>query len=99
MKDQNEFLDRSPVRYADKIETPILFVEGGDDLRTPPAQGGEAMFRTLKALKKPTAMVNFPGRPTSSRARENRSIGSSASSTSSAGWTSGCSESRRTCTT
>jgi dipeptidyl aminopeptidase/acylaminoacyl peptidase len=61
VKDQNEFLDRSPVRYADKIETPILFVEGGDDLRTPPGQGGEAMFRTLKALKKPTAMVNFPG--------------------------------------
>jgi dipeptidyl aminopeptidase/acylaminoacyl peptidase len=61
VKDQNEFLERSPVRYADKIETPILFVEGGDDLRTPPAQGGEAMFRTLKALKKPTAMVNFPG--------------------------------------
>ncbi len=61
VKDSKEFLDRSPVHYADKIETPILFVEGGDDLRTPPAQGGEAMFRTLKALKKPTAMVNFPG--------------------------------------
>lgn len=61
VKNPQEFLERSPVRYADKIETPILFVEGGDDLRTPPAQGGEAMFRTLKALKKPTAMVNFPG--------------------------------------
>ena len=61
VKDQKEFLDRSPVTYADKIETPILFVEGGDDLRAPPAQGGEAMFRTLKALHKTTAMVNFPG--------------------------------------
>jgi dipeptidyl aminopeptidase/acylaminoacyl peptidase len=61
VRDPKEFLERSPVRYADKIETPILFVEGGDDLRTPPGQGGEAMFRTLKALKKPTAMVNFPG--------------------------------------
>jgi dipeptidyl aminopeptidase/acylaminoacyl peptidase len=61
VKDPQEFLERSPVRYADKIETPILFVEGGDDLRTPPGQGGEAMFRTLKALHKTTAMVNFPG--------------------------------------
>jgi dipeptidyl aminopeptidase/acylaminoacyl peptidase len=60
-RDPQEFLDRSPVRYADRIETPILFVEGGDDLRTPPGQGGEAMFRTLKALHKTTAMVNFPG--------------------------------------
>ncbi|MGH9368052.1 MAG: alpha/beta hydrolase family protein, partial [Thermoanaerobaculia bacterium] len=61
VKNPQEFLERSPVRYADKIETPILFVEGGDDLRTPPAQGGEAMFRTLKALRKTTAMINVPG--------------------------------------
>jgi len=61
VKDPQEFLERSPVRYADRIQTPILFVEGGDDLRTPPGQGGEAMFRTLKALHKTTAMVNFPG--------------------------------------
>ena len=39
----------------------MLFVEGDDDLRTPPAQGGEAMFRTLKAQKKTTVMVRFPG--------------------------------------
>jgi len=61
MQDGEEFWKRSPVRYADKIVTPMLFVEGDDDLRTPPAQGGEAMFRALKAQKKTAVMVRFPG--------------------------------------
>ncbi|MEP6767738.1 MAG: S9 family peptidase [Acidobacteriota bacterium] len=61
MRDAEEFWTRSPVRYADKIVTPMLFVEGDDDLRTPPAQGGEAMFRALKAQKKTAVMVRFPG--------------------------------------
>lgn len=60
-KDPQEFLRRSPTMYVEKITTPIMFVEGEDDLRTPAGQGGEAMFRSLKALKKPTVMVRFPG--------------------------------------
>jgi len=60
-RDPEEFLVRSPTRYVEKINTPIMFVEGDADLRTPPAQGGEAMFRALKALKKTTVMVRFPG--------------------------------------
>ena len=60
-QDPEEFLARSPVRYVDKIQTPILFVEGEEDWRTPLWQGGAAMFRALKAEKKPTAMVTFPG--------------------------------------
>ena len=60
-KDPEEFLARSPVRFADKISTPMLFVEGDDDLRTPPGQGGEAMFRALKIQKKTAVMVRFPG--------------------------------------
>jgi Dipeptidyl aminopeptidases/acylaminoacyl-peptidases len=61
VKDPQEFLARSPVRYADRITTPMLFIEGDEDLRTPPAQGGEAMFRALKVQKKAAAMVRFPG--------------------------------------
>ncbi|HVE66131.1 MAG TPA: S9 family peptidase, partial [Thermoanaerobaculia bacterium] len=60
-QDPEEFLARSPVRYVDKIKTPILFVEGEEDWRTPLWQGGAAMFRALKAEKKPTVMVTFPG--------------------------------------
>ena len=39
----------------------MLFVEGDEDLRTPPSQGGEAMFRALKSQKKTAVMVRFPG--------------------------------------
>ena len=38
-QDPEEFLARSPVRYVDKIKTPILFVEGEEDWRTPLWQG------------------------------------------------------------
>jgi dipeptidyl aminopeptidase/acylaminoacyl peptidase len=61
MQEAEEFWKRSPVRYADRIATPMMFVEGDDDLRTPPGQGGEAMFRALKAQKKTAVMVRFPG--------------------------------------
>ena len=60
-QDPEEFLARSPVRYVDRIKTPIMFVEGEEDWRTPLWQGGAAMFRALKAEKKPTVMVTFPG--------------------------------------
>jgi dipeptidyl aminopeptidase/acylaminoacyl peptidase len=60
-RDPEEFLARSPVRYADKITTPMMFIEGDSDMRTPSGQGGEAMFRALKVQKKVAVMVRFPG--------------------------------------
>lgn len=60
-RDPEEFLSRSPVRYADRINTPMMFIEGDADMRTPPGQGGEPMFRALKAQKKTAVMVRFPG--------------------------------------
>ena len=39
----------------------MMFIDGDDDLRTPPSDGGEMMFRALKYLKIPTVMVRFPG--------------------------------------
>jgi dipeptidyl aminopeptidase/acylaminoacyl peptidase len=60
-RDPQEFLARSPVRYADSVTTPIMFVLGEEDLRAPPNQGGEAMFRALKYLRKTTVMIRFPG--------------------------------------
>lgn len=59
--DPEEFLSRSPVRYAEKINTPMMFIEGDSDLRTPSTQGGEAMFRALKMQHKTAVMVRFPG--------------------------------------
>jgi len=60
-RDPQEFLARSPVRYADSVTTPLLFILGDADLRTPPTQGGEAMFRALKFLRRTTVQVRFPG--------------------------------------
>ena len=59
--DPQEFLRRSPVQYVDSVTTPIMFVLGDEDLRAPATQGGEAMFRALKYLKKTAVMVRFPG--------------------------------------
>jgi len=60
-QDAEEYRRRSPVTYADKVTTPLLLIEGESDLRAPTNSGGGAMFRALKALRKPTAMVVFSG--------------------------------------
>ncbi len=56
-----DFKSRSPITYVTKIKTPMLFIEGEQDFRTPPADGGEQLFRALKYLHVPTEMVQFPG--------------------------------------
>src|SRR6266550_1809076 len=60
-RDPADFLARSPVRYADSVTTPLMFILGDADLRTPPTQGGEALFRALKYLHRTTVQVRFPG--------------------------------------
>ena len=60
-EDPADFAKRSPITYAAKIQTPVMFILGDEDWRTPPAAGGEDLFRALKYLKRPTVMVRFPG--------------------------------------
>ena len=38
-----------------------MLILGEADFRTPPAAGGEEMFRALKSLKRPVIMIRFPG--------------------------------------
>ncbi len=38
----------------------MMFILGQSDYRTPQDSGGEQLFRALKFLKRPTAMVVFP---------------------------------------
>lgn len=59
-EDPEDFAKRSPITYVKNITTPMMFIEGEADYRTPPADGGEIMFRALKYRKIPTAMVRFP---------------------------------------
>jgi dipeptidyl aminopeptidase/acylaminoacyl peptidase len=59
-EDPEDFVKRSPITYIKNVTTPTMFIEGEADYRTPPADGGEIMFRALKYRKIPTVMVRFP---------------------------------------
>ncbi len=59
-EDPQDFARRSPITYIKNVTTPLMLIEGDADLRTPPAAGGEQMFRALKYLKRPVVMVRFP---------------------------------------
>jgi dipeptidyl aminopeptidase/acylaminoacyl peptidase len=59
-EDPQDYNDRSAITFVKNIHTPVLFVLGESDYRTPQDSGGEQLFRALKYMKRPTAMVVFP---------------------------------------
>jgi dipeptidyl aminopeptidase/acylaminoacyl peptidase len=59
-EDPQDYTNRSAITFVKNIHTPMLFVLGESDSRTPPDSGGEQLFRALKYLKRPTAMAMFP---------------------------------------
>ena len=60
-EDPQDYVNRSPITYIKNVHTPLMLVLGEADFRTPPAAGGEEMFRALKFLRRPVIMVRFPG--------------------------------------
>ena len=58
--DDQDFKARSPLTYIKNVKTPMMFILGEADYRTPPGAGGEQMFRALKFRKIPAVMVRFP---------------------------------------
>jgi dipeptidyl aminopeptidase/acylaminoacyl peptidase len=60
-EDPQDYVNRSPITYIKNVHTPLMLVLGEADFRTPPAAGGEEMFRALRFLKRPVVMVRFPG--------------------------------------
>ncbi len=59
-QDPKDYANRSAITFVEKIHTPMMFILGQSDYRTPQDSGGEQLFRALKFLKRPTAMVVFP---------------------------------------
>lgn len=59
-EDPDTYRARSPISYINTVKTPMMFILGEADYRTPPGAGGEQMFRALKFRKIPTVMVRFP---------------------------------------
>jgi len=59
-EDPQDYNNRSAITFVKDIHTPVLFVLGESDFRTPQDSGGEQLFRALKYMKRPTAMVVFP---------------------------------------
>ena len=60
-KDPVDYAKRSPITYVERVTTPMMFIEGEADSRTPSGSGGWTMFRALKALHRTAVIVSFPG--------------------------------------
>ena len=59
-QDPEDYKNRSAITFVQNIHTPLLFILGEEDSRTPPEAGGEQIFRALKFMKRPTAIAMFP---------------------------------------
>ena len=53
-------LQRSPITFAPRVETPVLLLHGETDARCPIGQS-EQYFQVMKRLGKEVEMVRFPG--------------------------------------
>ncbi len=53
------YWDRSPLKYAQNVTTPILILHAENDLRVPLEQA-EQWFRALRLFEKPAELVIFP---------------------------------------
>ena len=59
MKDVDTLWDRSPLKYADAVETPLLILHAERDF-TCPIEQAEQLFITLKGFGKETEFVRYP---------------------------------------
>jgi len=61
-ENSHKLIERSPLNYAYKIETPLLMVHGEEDYRCPIGQS-EEIFTALKYLNKEVILVRYPKEP------------------------------------
>ncbi|WP_346987957.1 S9 family peptidase [Bacillus velezensis] len=58
-EEADKLWDRSPVKYASRVSTPLLILHGERDDRCPIEQA-EQLFTALKKLNKTTSFIRFP---------------------------------------
>ncbi len=58
-KDEEKLLAQSPIRFAENVKTPLLFIHSENDLRCT-IQQAEEFFVALMELGVPTELVRFP---------------------------------------
>lgn len=68
-----QFIDHSPVFFAQNFKTPTMVITGEADYRTPMAESEELYF-ALRARKVPTVLVKVPDEPHGIRARTSHYI-------------------------
>jgi len=64
------YLERSPIHHVERLNCPVIFFQGADDLVVPPNQT-EMMVAALRAKGVPTAYLSFPGEQHGFRKAEN----------------------------
>ncbi len=57
---RERYVQRSPVHFADRINVPLILLQGLEDVIVPPSQS-EAMFAAARAKGLPTAYLTFEG--------------------------------------
>jgi dipeptidyl aminopeptidase/acylaminoacyl peptidase len=60
LSDREPYLDRAPVRHADRLDAPVAFFQGAEDRIVPPSQT-ELMVAALRARGIPTLYLLFDG--------------------------------------
>ncbi|GGE26976.1 putative peptidase YuxL [Pullulanibacillus camelliae] len=58
--DEPFIMERSPIRYAHQVNTPVLIIHSGEDHRVPIEQG-EQWYTALKRLGKKVKFMMYPG--------------------------------------
>ena len=64
------YYERSPVNFADQLNSPVILLQGLEDKVVPPSQA-EIMVRALQAKQLPYAYIAFEGEQHGFRKAEN----------------------------
>ena len=62
---------RSPLLHSERITTPLLILQGQQDVRVPPTQG-IALYRALRGRDAPVELVTYPREPHDVRERRHQ---------------------------